>query len=66
MYEKIKKANNMMELMRRSFIHLDEDMYLEIIQGSNSPTYGICKLNMVSKKDGISDNHKNVQQLVMK
>ena len=29
MYEKIKKANNMMGLIRRSFIHLDEEMFLK-------------------------------------
>ena len=30
MYEKIKKANNMMGLIRRSFIHLDEEMFLKL------------------------------------
>ena len=29
MYEKIKKANNMVGLIRRSFIHLDEEMFLK-------------------------------------
>ena len=29
MYEKIKKANNMMGLIRRSFIHLDEENVLK-------------------------------------
>ena len=30
MYEKIKKANNMMGLIWRSFIHLDEEMFLKL------------------------------------
>ena len=29
-YEKIRKANNMMGLIRRSFIHLDEEMFLKL------------------------------------
>ena len=30
MYEKIKRTNNMMGLIRRSFIHLDEEMFLNL------------------------------------
>ena len=30
MYEKIKKVNNMMGLIRRSFFHLDEEMSLKL------------------------------------
>ena len=30
MYEKIKKANNVMGLIRRSFIHMDEEMFLKL------------------------------------
>ena len=30
MNEKIKKANNMMELIRRSFVHLDEAMFIKL------------------------------------
>ena len=32
MYEKIKKANNMMGLIRRCIIHLDEAMFLNPIK----------------------------------
>ena len=32
MYEKIKKANNMMRLIRRSLIQLDEEMFLKLFE----------------------------------
>ena len=37
MYEKIKKANNMMGLIRRSFIHLDEEMFLKLYKALVRP-----------------------------
>ena len=37
MYEKIKKANNMMGLIRRSFIHLDEEMFLKLFKALMTP-----------------------------
>ena len=37
MYGKIKKANNMMGLIRRSFIHLDEEMFLNPYQALVRP-----------------------------
>ena len=37
MYEKIKKANNMMGLIRRSFIHLDEEMFLNLYKALVRP-----------------------------
>ena len=47
MHETIRKASNMMRLIRRSLVHLDEEMCLKI-QSSNSPTYRIYKFNMIS------------------
>ena len=37
MYEKIKKANNMMGLIRRSFIHLDEEIFLKLYKALVRP-----------------------------
>ena len=37
MYEKIKKANNMMGLIRRSFIHLGEEMFLKLYKALVRP-----------------------------
>ena len=37
MYEKIRKANNMMRLIRRSFIHLDEEMFLKLSKALSCP-----------------------------
>ena len=37
MYEKIKKANNMMGLIRRSFIHMDEEMFLKLYKALVRP-----------------------------
>ena len=37
MYEKIMKANNMMGLIRRFFIHLDEEMFLKLYKAVVCP-----------------------------
>ena len=37
MYEKIKKANNMIGLIRRSFVHLDEEMFLDLYKALVRP-----------------------------
>ena len=37
MYEKISKANNMMGLFIRSFIHLDEEMFLNLYKALVCP-----------------------------
>ena len=37
MYEKIKRANNMMGLIRRSFINLDEEMFLKLYKALVRP-----------------------------
>ena len=37
MYEKIRKANNMMGLIRRSVIHLDEEMFLKLYKALVCP-----------------------------
>ena len=37
MYEKIKKANNMMGLIRRSFMHLDKEMFLNLYKALVRP-----------------------------
>ena len=36
-YEKVKKANNMMGLIRRSFIHLDKEMFLNLYKALVRP-----------------------------
>ena len=37
MYRKIKKANTMMGINRRSFIHQDEEMFLKLYKGLVRP-----------------------------
>ena len=37
MYKTIKKANNMMGLIRRSFTHLDEEMFLKLYKALVRP-----------------------------
>ena len=37
MYERTKKANNMIGLVRRSFIHLDEEMFLKLYKALVRP-----------------------------
>ena len=37
MYEKIKRANNVMGLIRRSFINLDEEMFLKLYKALVRP-----------------------------
>ena len=37
MYKKIKKVNNMMGLIRRSFIHMDEEMFLKLYKSLVRP-----------------------------
>ena len=37
MYEKIKKANNMVGLIKRSFVHLDDEMFLNLYKALVRP-----------------------------
>ena len=51
MNEKINKANNIMGLIRRSFVHLDEAMFLKLYKALVHPHIRVWKYNLVPLKD---------------
>ena len=57
MYEKIKKVNNMMGLIRRSFIHLDEETFLNLYKALVRPQLEICKCHLASNQNKRYNSH---------